>query len=156
QDSTIRACDQPATRSAAAAFYGHLNTLPAKDTGAIGVGYMADVLEAIRESLRPNGMSLNAYLMEPGSSMLSGETTVLFTAPGEGKVRDLGLASSSLAAEFDRALYDAVRRVDSSGVLPPIPQGGPSRVRFYLTMYAAPYPDTAKGEWKRHGLVKPL
>lgn len=133
--SVIRACDQPATIKLDAAFYGDLTTIPAADSAAVGPVYLENVLEAIRESLRPGPLALNEYLVVGNQAMLAAEMTVVFTVTREGQVRDVGLASSSLSSAFDRMIVDAIHAADTSGLMPPLPSDAPSHVEFMLDVF---------------------
>jgi|SRR5581483_5522732 len=156
QDSVVRACGQAANGKIPAAFYGRINAMPAKDTEKVGSAYMADLLEAVRESLHPGNVGLRAYMVDPGLAVLAGEATVVFSVTREGKILDVALASSSLSPEFDHAIYDAVRAADTLG-LPTMRAGAPSRVRFSLTMYTTvPYPPTVAIATHEPGVTRPL
>jgi hypothetical protein len=156
QDSgVVRACDRPSTGKIQAAFYGQLVTIPLADMAAIAPDYMHDVLEAVRQSLHPGPLGLAVYSIWRGHAVLSGATTVIFSLTQKGAMEDLGLASSSLSPELDRAVYSAVRHADSAQLFIPLPAQGPRRVTFYLTVFIDKYPDTA-AHAGRPGFVAPL
>lgn len=154
--AVVRACDRPSTGRVRAAFYGRLEAIPKNDTGSRVDGYLRDVLEAVRQSLHPGPLGLAVYNLWPGHATLTGEATVIFSVTRQGAVRDLALAASSLAPALDRAVYEAVKRADSAQLIPPLPARGPSHAKFFLTVYIAPYPDTAAAHPGRSALVAPL
>jgi TonB family protein len=158
QDSAaFRACDQPATGTFDAAFYGQLATIPKTVVTRIGPSYMDAVLEAIRLSTHPRPMALSEFEVSPREATLAAEATVVFTVARNGTVSDLGLASSSLSDPFDRGVLDAVRTADTSRLIPPLPDGAPSKVEFYLSVFTGPYPEPTDSAWRtREGLVRPL
>jgi TonB-like protein len=156
QDSAVvRACDRASTGKIQAAFYGQLVTIPLADMAAIGPNYMNDVLEAVRRSLHPGPLGLGVYEIWRDHAALSGATTVIFSLTQKGTMSDLGLASSSLSPGLDRAVYSAVQRADSAQLFVPLPEQGPRRVTFYLTVFIDRYPDTTVHRG-RSGLVAPL
>lgn len=154
--AVVRACDRPSNARVQAALYGHLATIPKVALADVGPGYMQDVLEAVRESWRPGPLGLGVYSVGKGHATLTGATTVMFSLAHDGALSDLGLASSSLSAELDRAVYSAVQRADSAKLFVPVPEHGPGRVRFYLTVYIDEYPDTATTHPGLSGFVAPL
>src|ERR1700722_14592424 len=110
QDPTsIRACDQPATTKIDAAFIGQISAIPAQDSAKVGPAYLDNALEAIRESLRPGPLALNAYLVWPNRALLAADMTAVFTVTRDGHVRDIGLAASSLSSAFDHMILDAIQ-----------------------------------------------
>ncbi len=157
QDSAVvRACDRPSTGKIQAAFYGQLATIPQADMAAVGPGYMHDVLEAVRQSLHPEPLGLAVYSVWTRHAVLSGATTVIFSLTEQGGMLDLGLASSSLSPQLDLAVYSAVRRADSAKLFVPLPQNGPKRVKFYLTVFIDRYPDSTGVHPGKPGLIAPL
>lgn len=157
QDSAVvKACDRPSNSKVQAAFYGQLATIPMVQMTQVGPEYMHAVLEAVRQSWHPGPLSLAVYEMSRHQARLSGATTVVFSLTDGGAVRDLGLASSSLSPEFDRAVYAAVRRADSAQLFVPLPEHGPKRVTFYLTVFLDRYPDTTSAHPSKPGLIVPL
>lgn len=156
QDSVVRACDRPSNSKVQAAFYGQLATIPMAQMTQVGPAYMHDVLEAVRQSWHPGPLSLAVYEVSRHQARLSGATTVVFSLTDGGAVRDLGLASSSLSPEFDRAVYAAVQRADSAQLFVPLPEHGPKRVTFYLTVFLDRYPDTTITHPGAPGLIVPL
>lgn len=135
----VKACDQPATHKIDAAFYGQVTPIPPTDSTAVDQAYMDNVLEAIRESLHPRPLALNEYLVWPGQAVLAAEMNAVFTVTRDGRVRDLALASSSLSTSFDSMILDAIHTADTSGLMPPLPERGPSRVEFVLSVFTSPF-----------------
>jgi outer membrane biosynthesis protein TonB len=156
--SAFEVCGNAPSRQVDAAFYGEIVTVPQALMAVIDTQYLDMVLGLVRQSWRPEPMTLGTFRVDKRKAMPGGMATVGFTVARDGEIHDIGLAASSLSAPFDRAVLNALLRADSAKMLAPLPESALSQVKFFLTVYVAPYPEEPDTlhPWQPRGRVRPL